>query len=103
MTGSCYGSGSGENAGFCAVGEMLAFYSENIFCKDRYGTYNGHGDGLWFHPEILRKLEEGGVPRKVIIDAFAPSVKDVNALKVQLEGDCPSKKGLIEETFGRYF
>ena len=36
-TGETYGNGSGENAGYCAVGEMWAYYMQNRMFNDRYG------------------------------------------------------------------
>ncbi len=101
-TGSCYGSGNGENAGYCAVGEMWAYYVEGMLDKGRYGVNPGHGSGLWFHPEILWTLEEGGVPRRDICSAFRSGVTDVDALKAELVSVCPSKKTLINQTFSKY-
>ena len=102
-TGSCYGSGNGENAGYCGVGEMWAYYAEDMFFKDRYGVNPGHGSGSWFHPEVLCALESGGVARKEIFSALKPSVTDMDALRSELAEVCPSRKTLINQAFRKYW
>lgn len=102
-TGSCYGSGNGENSGYCGVGEMWAYYAEDMFFKDRYGVNPGHGNGSWFHPEVLCALEAGGVTRKDIFSALQPSVTDMDAFRAELAEVCPAKKTLINQAFKKYW
>ena len=101
-TGSCYGTGNGENAGYCEVGEMWAYHVENMVYKERYGSNPRHGYSNWFHPEILATLEDGGVTRAQICASLKPSVKDVDAFRDELISVCPAKKTLITSTFKKY-
>lgn len=101
LTGSCYGSDSRENSGYCAVAEMWAYYVGNKFYKDRYGANLNHGYGLWFHPEILMSLDEGGISMAQIFSALTPSVTESEAFKDELISVNPSKKSLIESSFRR--
>lgn len=99
MTGSCYGSGSGEKAGYCGVAEMWAYYVENKFAKDRYGINAHDGYGLWFHPECLMTLDEGGITMEEMCAALTPSVTSIEEYKEELARICPSKKSLITSAF----
>ena len=101
-TGSCYGTGNGENAGYCEVAEMWAYYMENMLYKERYGKNPNHGSGNWFHPEILVTLENGGVTRTEICEALKPSVTSFDAFRDELIYVCPSKKSLITSTFKKF-
>ena len=101
-TGSCYGTGNGENAGYCEVGEMWAYHVQNMVYKERYGTNPRYGCSNWFHPDILTTLEEGGVTRAQISESLKPSVTSVEALKSELISVCPAKKTLITNTFKKY-
>ena len=102
LTGSCYGTGNGENAGYCEVSEMWAYHVQNMVYKERYGTNPRQGYSNWFHPEILTTLEEGGVTRAQICESLKPSVTDVEAFKNELISVCPAKKALITNTFKKY-
>lgn len=101
-TGSCYGTGNGENAGYCEVGEMWAYHVENMVFKQRYGTNPKHGSSNWFYPDILTALEEGGVTRAQICASLKPSVINVDFLKNELINVCPAKKTFINNTFKKY-
>lgn len=101
LTGSCYGTGSGEKAGYCAVAEMWAYYVENKFAKERYGVNAHDGYGMWFHPEILMTLDEGGITMAEICAALTPSVTSSDLFKEELSLVCPSKKSLITSAFKR--
>ena len=101
-TGACYGTGNGENAGYCEVAEMWAYYLENMLYKERYGVNPQHGRSNWFHPEILTALEDGGVTRAQIFASLKPSVTSAEAFKDELIYVCPSKKSLITNMFKKY-
>ena len=98
-TGECYGTGNGEDAGYCEVAEMWAYHYENMIYKERYGGNPKDGCSNWFHPEILTTLEEGGVTRAQIFSSLKPSVTGLQALKDELINVCPAKKTLITNTF----
>ena len=100
-TGSCYGTGNGENAGYCEVAEMWAYYVDNMVYKERYGSIPRRGYSNWFHPDILVSLEEGGVSRAEICQALRPSVTNVTAFRDELINVCPAKKTLITNAFKR--
>ena len=99
MTGSCYGSGNGEDAGYCEVGEMWAYYVENMNYKEKYGTNPQHGYSYWFRPEIFVSLEEGGMTRAEIFSALKSDVTDLESLQKELLSLYPSKKSLITKAF----
>ena len=101
-TGSCYGTGNGDNAGYCEVAEMWAYYMENMLYKERYGKNPKHGSSNWFHPEILATLEDGGVSRAEICESLKPSVTSYEAFRDELIYVCPSKKSLITTTFKKF-
>jgi len=102
ISGSCYGSGNGENAGYCEVAEMWAFHMENMLYKDRYGSNPHRGFSNWFRPEILTLLEDGGVTRAQISSALKPSVNSFESLRDELIYVCPAKKSLISTTFNKF-
>ena len=101
-TGSTYGNGSGENAGYCAVAEIWAYHIENMMYKERYGTNPGYGKSNWFHPELFSTLESGGVGRDEIFSCLRTGVNDLNLLKEELISTCPSKKSVITQAFNKY-
>lgn len=102
MTGSTYGTGNGENAGYCAVAEIWAYHIENMMLKERYGTNPGYGKSNWFHPELLSSLESGGIGRDVIFSCLKTGVNDLDLLKEELVSACPSKKTVITQAFNKY-
>ena len=102
QTGQTYGTGNGEDAGYCAVAEMWAYHVENMMFKDRYGVNPGYGSTFWFHPEIFSALENGGVGRDIIFSTLKTGVNDLKLLKEELVSACPAKKTLITQTFNKY-
>ena len=101
-TGDCYGTGNGDNAGYCEVGEMWAYYIENALYKERYGSNSGFGLNYWFRPQILMELEKGGVSRSEICSALGFNVDDVKSFKKSLLANCPEKAALINKTFTKH-
>ncbi len=101
-TGDCYGTGNGEYAGYCEVGEMWAYYIENNLYKERYGSSPAFGLNYWFKPQILMDLEKSGVSRSNICSSLGLYVNDIASLKASLFENCPGKSSLIEKTFTKY-
>lgn len=101
-TGDCYGTGGGDNAGCCEVGEMWAYYVENMMYKARYGGSPAFGLSYWFKPQIFMDLENGGVRRSEISASMGPYVSDIKSLKAALLENCAGKTALINKTFSKY-
>ncbi len=101
-TTSPYGTGNAENAGYCEVAEMWAYYLENALYKDRYGKAADNGTGYWFHPQILTEIENAGVSRAQICAALSGNVTDASAFCKSLQGVCSAKKTQIAAAFSRY-
>ena len=98
-----YGSGSGEGAGQCAVGEMWAYFLGSTLNKDRYGgSLPSYPSWLWFRPEVLSCMYERGISRSEIFRALKPSVTSVKALHDELLRLYPEKQVLIDNSFTRY-
>ena len=103
MTGSCYGTGNGENAGYCEIGEMWAYYMENRTYNDRYGgTMPNFGNSFWFHPQIFRYLDEKGMTCGEIFKALTPEVTDQDKLRAKLLEFYPARKAVIDQVFEMY-
>lgn len=100
--GNTYGSGCGEHAGYCEVGEMWAYYMENKLYKERYGFSPDAGYGLWFYPQIFMELEKGGMAPSEIFKALRSTVVDRDSLRERLKEICPGKKDLINRLFKTY-
>ncbi len=102
-SGSTYGTGKEDGAGYCAVGEMWAYYLESVMHKDRYGGYvPDSGESFWFKPQILKYLDERGVGRDVIFGAMSGDVTSVTSLRDAIVKACPEKRTVIEQAFARY-
>jgi len=59
ITYGSYGSGTGQNAGYCGVGEMWGNYFGNFrLSLDEFGSSNNWLDGEdWFNPGFLRRVD----------------------------------------------
>ncbi|MCQ2119214.1 MAG: hypothetical protein MJY84_04750 [Bacteroidales bacterium] len=101
ITGSCYGTGNSDNAGYCEVGEMWAFFMERSLYKQRYGVTMGYGS-LWFSPEIFDLLVEEGITRADICSVLNRNVCDAASLKTALTSAYSSKKSAITKAFAQY-
>lgn len=100
--GDAYGSGNGENAGYCEVGEMWGYYMENALCKERYGKNFEYGSSYWFKPQIFSELESGGVRRSDICASLGYYTNDIRTLKSSLLENCAANSALIDKTFAKY-
>ncbi len=102
-SGSAYGDGSGERAGYCDVGESWAYFLQSKLYQERYGgSYPAFGTGYWFHPQIYRYLDERGVGPEEIIAAMDAEVTSQDDLRDGLVSLYPSKKKIIDQIFNRY-
>ncbi len=101
--GMTYGTGSGDGAGNCEIGEMWAYYMESKFYKDRYGgNFPTFGTSFWFYPQIFRYLDERGIPAGGIFKTLTEDVVSRESLKKSLLAAYPSKRNSIEQVFSRY-
>ena len=101
-TGDSYGSGVGPEAGFCEVGEMWAYFMENVFCHDRYGTQLDRGDYFWFHPQIFTFLYERGLSVSDLFSALDTEICSIGLLRNRLVELYPDKEILIDQAFDAY-
>lgn len=102
--GDMYGSGNRENAGYCEVGEMWAYYMEDLLFEERYEETNpGSWHTFWFNPRILRALNDKGINRGMIMHAMDARATDKESLKNNLISLYPDSKVLIEQTFNEFY
>lgn len=101
--GMTYGTGTEADAGYCAVGEMWAYYMESMMYKERYGgNVLPLGSSYWFAPQIFRALDERGISRSEIMGALQSDVTDTGLLKERLISMYPEKAAVINQVFNRY-
>ena len=101
--GNTYGNGNETDAGYCAVGEMWAYYLESLMYKERYGgNIPSFGTSFWFSPQIFRALDQRGIDRADILSALTSDVSDINLLRARLLAMYPVKSGIINQVFNRY-
>lgn len=101
-SGKLYGSGNGDDAGYCEVGEMWGFFIERSVHRERYKSASTQGSDQWFHPQVFEELEQGGVSKGEICFALKSGVIDMKSLEEELLIVCPSKKSLISKVFRKY-
>lgn len=102
-TGVVYGDGTGENAGYCEVGEMWGFYMQNQMYNDRYGgVMPVAGSSYWFAPQILRYLAERGMTRSEIFRGLTDDVHSAAELQAKLKSLYPDRSSQIDQVFDRY-
>ena len=101
--GNPYGSGFKEDAGYCGVSEMWAYFMEESMYKDRYGgTMASYGNVYWFQPDILTYLYEHGMSHGQIFRCLKPEVAGLDDLREELIAQNPGMEKVIEQTF-RYY
>ncbi len=97
-----YGDGAGDDAGYCEVGEMWAYYLESKMYKERYGgSFPSFGTSYWFFPQIFRTLDEKGIGADRIFRVLDAGVKSRDELEKALVKAYPDKSRIIEQTFTR--
>lgn len=98
-----YGVGTEPDAGYCEVGEMWAFYLQNVLYRERYGHYQSElGTSYWFHPQILLYMDDRGIDDSKIFTALIPSVTDREQFQKTLTELYPESRYIIEQAFNRY-
>lgn len=98
-----YGVGTEQNAGYCEVGEMWAYFMQNNMYRERYGRDCAViGGSFWFHPQVFLYLDERGVSRGKIFKALGPDVIDRNLLEKELIALYPENRSVITQAFDRY-
>lgn len=101
--GAMYGVGTEKDAGYCEVGEMWAYYLENMMLRKRYGDeIIVQGTSHWFSPQILMYLDERGLSASKIFAAFTKDVINVSQLRNKLTELYPGYESLINQSFDRY-
>lgn len=98
-----YGSGSGEDAGYCEVGEMWAYFMESVLFQDRYGgDLPAFGTSFWFYPQIFRYLYERGMTCADIYKSLKSDVTSRDDLQDALVTLFPGQERTISQVFIRY-
>lgn len=101
--GIAYGTGMDMDSGYCAIGEMWAYFLQNVLYKLRYGLYLSNlGTAFWFKPQILLYLEERGLSYSKIFKAMDKESVSVNDLENRLIFLYPEYRSVIEQSFNRY-
>lgn len=101
--GVVYGSGTESDAGLCEVGEMWAYYVENVLFKERYPAFQTYfGAKYWFHPEIFTYLDRRGMNRFKIFQALDSGVTGKESLRLRLISLFPECRSMINEAFNNY-
>ena len=101
--GITYGDGTEENAGYCEVGEMWAYFVESLMFKNRYGgNFPTFGNSHWFKPEIFRYLYARGLTCSSIFSVLDENVISKKSLERALIAEYPHKKSMIEMAFDKY-
>ena len=101
--GKAYGTGGGDNAGYCELGEMWGYFMQSTLHKDRYGgNLPNYGSSYWFKPDIFSYLYERGMSRGEIYRALTAEVTSIDDLKEQLIAQYPDRESLIVKTFKSY-
>lgn len=98
-----YGTGSEEDAGYCEVGEMWAYYLQSKFYRERYGMPDvAFGTGFWFRPQILLYLDDRGLNKYRIFAALTSDINSREMFQKKLTSMYPEFKSAIIQAFGRY-
>ena len=101
--GSAYGSGNGEGASYCELGEMWGYFMQSSLYMDRYGgIMPAYGSTYWFKPDILRYLYERGMSRGEIYRALNKDITGIDDFKEELIALYPEREELIRQTFRNY-
>ena len=101
--GSAYGSGSGNGAGYCEVGEMWGFFLQESLYKERYGgAMYSFGHSYWFKPDIFTYLYERGMSRGEIYRVLRADVTGIDDLRDALIQAYPEREEAIHDIF-RYY
>lgn len=101
--GETYGLGGEDGSGYCEVGEIWGYFMQSWFYNQRYGgAWPQNGYSFWFHPQILRYINQRGLTPSQIFKALDKDVHSLGALKNKLIDLYPEHRSVIEQTFSRY-
>ena len=98
-----YGSGTMENAGYCEIGEMWAYFLESVLFQDRYGGDRPtFGTSFWFYPQIFRYLYERGMTCAQLFRSLKSGVTSRDDLLDALVELYPERESTLAQVFDRY-
>ena len=98
-----YGSGTMENAGYCEIGEMWAYFLESVLFQDRYGgDLPTFGTSFWFYPQIFRYLYERGMTCAQLFRSLKSGVTSRDDLLDALVELYPERESTLAQVFDRY-
>lgn len=98
-----YGTGAEDDHGYCEVGEMWAYYVQNLYYNSRYGDSDTvFGTGYWFYPQLFMYLDERGLGKFKIYAALTSDIYDRTMLQKKLTSLYPQFKSAITQAFVRY-
>lgn len=98
-----YGTGGEQDAGYCEVAEMWAYYLSSKMFRRRYpGSSAMFGTSYWFFPQVLYSLDNWGLDSYKIFQALVPEVIDRDKLQDKLLSLYPEFKTNIMLAFNRY-
>lgn len=101
--GMTYGVGTEQNAGYCEIAEMWAYYVQTVMNRERYSDSSKvFGTQYWFSPQILTYLDDRGLNRYSIFPTLSADVHDRETLKNRLLSFYPELKSTIIQAFNRY-
>lgn len=101
--GEAYGSGQGDGAGYCELGECWAYFMEESLFKDRYGgVIRQYGNAFWFRPDIFTSLYEHGLSRADLYRGMKESVTGLDDYREELIQLYPDRESTISQIFQRY-
>ena len=102
-SGITYGVGTEADHGYCEVGEMWAYYLQTRLYRERYPESNAvFGTSYWFSPQILLYMDDRGLDRFRLFQAFTSEVRDRDALEQKLLSLYPEQRAIITQAFARY-
>ena len=101
--GVTYGDGTEEDAGYCEVGEMWAYFLESLIYRNRYGgDFPTFGNSYWFKPEVFRYLSNKGLKASDIFNVLDDDIISKKELERALIAEYPHKRSIIEMAFDKY-
>ena len=98
-----YGTGGEQNAGYCEVAEMWAYYLSSKMFRERYpGNPAMFGTSFWFYPQVFYYLDDRGLDFYRIFKALISTVTDREKLQDKLLALYPEFRNNINLAFNRY-
>lgn len=98
-----YGSGTGENSGYCEVAEMWAYYMQTVLYRERYPEdTRSFGLDHWFYPQIFLELDDKCLDRYRLFGVLEKDVTGRSVLFKRMKSMFPQYKTAINQAFSRY-